>query len=169
MSSTVLAAAHAASLPPKVKNISPLAASTSVTRRCADTAPMGTYPPPSPLPPAATYALCFAMGAVTASLTLSWACAKEVNPPLLSGMATSVVNVGVFLGPSILQPLVGWVMDQGWQGAMEGGARLYAASDYRGGLFLLAGFAALGAAATFFVRETGCRNVWSEKASSLKP
>ena len=103
------------------------------------------------------------MPTVTASLTLSWACAKEVNPPLLSGMATSVVNVGVFLGPSILQPLVGWVMDQGWQGAMDGGARLYAASDYRGGLILMAAFAALGAAATFFVRETGCRNVWQAK------
>jgi predicted MFS family arabinose efflux permease len=116
-----------------------------------------------PLPSAVTYALCFAMGALTASLTLSWACAKEVNPPLLSGMATSVVNVGVFLGPSILQPLVGWVMDQGWQGAMDGGARLYAASDYRGGLILMAAFAALGAAATFFVRETGCRNIWKAK------
>jgi predicted MFS family arabinose efflux permease len=116
-----------------------------------------------PLPPAATYALCFAMGTVTASLTLSWACAKEVNPPLLSGMATSVVNVGVFLGPSILQPLTGWVMDQGWAGAMEGGARLYTESDYRGGLIMMAAFAALGAAATFFVRETGCRNIWQDK------
>lgn len=115
------------------------------------------------LPPAATYALCIAMGTVTASLTLSWACAKEVNPPLLSGMATSVVNVGVFLGPSILQPLTGWVMDQGWSGAMEGGARLYTESDYRGGLILMAAFAALGAAATFFVRETGCRNIWQDK------
>jgi len=112
------------------------------------------------LPPSATYALCFAMGTVTASLTLSWACAKEVNPPLLSGMATSVVNVGVFLGPAILQPLVGWVMDRSWQGAMDGGARLYSAADYRTGLLLMAAFAAMGAVATFFVRETGCRNVW---------
>ncbi len=116
-----------------------------------------------PLPPAATYALCFVMGTVTASLTLSWACAKEVNPPLLSGMATSVVNVGVFLGPSILQPLVGWVMDRSWQGGMEGGARLYTAADYRTGLLLMAGCAALGAVATLFVRETGCRNIWRDK------
>jgi len=116
-----------------------------------------------PLPPAATYALCFAMGTMTASLTLSWACAKEVNPPLLSGMATSVVNVGVFLGPSILQPLVGWVMDRSWQGGMEGGARLYTAADYQTGLLLMAGFAALGAVATLFVRETGCRNIWREE------
>lgn len=117
-----------------------------------------------PLPSALTYTVCAAMGAVTASLTLSWACAKEVNPPLLSGMATSVVNVGVFLGPAILQPLVGWVMDRSWQGGMEGGARLYTAADYQTGLLLMAGAAAIGAIATFFVRETGCRNIWRDKA-----
>lgn len=116
------------------------------------------------LPAALTYPLCAAMGLFTASLTLSWACAKEVNPPLLSGMATSVVNVGVFLGPALLQPLVGWAMDRTWQGAMEGGARVYAAADYRQGLWILAAVAASGALATLFVRETGCRNVWREDA-----
>jgi predicted MFS family arabinose efflux permease len=113
-----------------------------------------------PLPLAVTYGVCGVMGLLTASLTLSWACAKEVNPPLLSGMATSVVNVGVFLGPAILQPLVGRAMDSSWQGAMEGGARLYSAADFRVALLLLAGFAALGAISTLFVRETGCRNIW---------
>ncbi len=113
-----------------------------------------------PLPPALTLALCLIMGVVTASLTLSWACAKEVNPPLLSGMATSVVNVGVFLGPAILQPLVGWAMDRSWSGAMAAGARVYSAEDFRIGLWLLALVAASGAVATLFVRETGCRNIW---------
>jgi hypothetical protein len=56
------------------------------------------------LPLAATYGLCVMMGLATAGFTLSWASAKEVNPPQLSGMATSVVNVGIFLGPAILQP-----------------------------------------------------------------
>ncbi|MDR2240269.1 MAG: MFS transporter [Zoogloeaceae bacterium] len=118
-----------------------------------------------PLPLALTYLICGVMGVLTASLTLSWVCAKETNPPLLSGMATSVVNVGVFLGPAILQPLVGWVMDLGWQGAMEGGARVYSDSDYRSGLILLAVFGALGAAATLFVRETRCRNIWRDETA----
>ncbi len=116
-----------------------------------------------PLPLGLTYLICGVMGLVTASLTLSWACAKEVNPPLLSGMATSVVNVGVFLGPAILQPLVGWAMDRGWDGAMAEGARLYSAAAYATGLIILAGAAAFGAIATLFVRETGCRNIWREK------
>lgn len=116
-----------------------------------------------PLPSGLTYTLCIVMGLLNASMTLSWACAKEVNPPLLSGMATSVVNVGVFLGPAILQPLVGWSMDRNWSGAMAEGARLYSPAAYANGLTFLAAAAAMGAIATLFVRETGCRNIWREK------
>jgi len=115
------------------------------------------------LPAAASYPLCLAMGMFTASMTLAWACAKEVNPPLLSGTATSVVNVGVFLGPAIMQPLVGWVMDRSWDGSMQGGARLYAAADFRQGLLLMAGAAAAGCVATLFLLETRCRNIWQER------
>jgi len=114
------------------------------------------------MPLAATYALCAAMGLVTAGFTLSWAAAKEVNPPLLSGMATSVVNVGVFLGPAILQPLVGWVMERTWDGSIQNGIRIYAAADYANGLKLLAAAAFLGWIAALFIRETGCKNIWKE-------
>jgi len=117
------------------------------------------------LPPLASYSLCACMGLLTASMTLSWACAKEVNPPLLSGMATSVVNVGVFLGPAILQPLVGWVMDRSWlaaNGVLQAGVRLYSPADFRTGLLLMASAAALGCLATLRIRETGCRNIWQK-------
>jgi hypothetical protein len=82
---------------------------------------------------------------------------------LLSGMATSLVNVGVFLGAAILQPLVGWVMDRGWDGRIQNGVRLYAAADYANGLKLLAAAAILGWVAALFIRETGCRNIWKEE------
>jgi predicted MFS family arabinose efflux permease len=115
------------------------------------------------MPLAASYALCVAMGVVTAGFTLSWAAAKEVNPPLLAGMATSVVNVGVFLGGAILQPAVGWVMDRTWDGRMQDGVRLYSRADYANGLTLLAAAATLGWIAALFVRETGCKNVWKDR------
>ena len=114
------------------------------------------------LPLAATYALCVLMGLATAGFTLSWASAKEVNPPQLSGMATSVVNVGIFLGPAILQPMVGWLMERTWDGRMEAGVRIYSAVDWRNGLLLLAAAAFAGWIATLFVRETGCRNIWKK-------
>lgn len=107
-----------------------------------------------------SYPLFVVMGLSTASFTLSWACAKEVNPPLLSGMSTSVANMGGFLAGAILQPLVGWVMDASWNGQMQDGVRLYAAADFHNGLMLLAGAAWMGAAAAWLLRETGCRNIW---------
>ena len=117
------------------------------------------------LPLFATYGLCGLMGLLTAGMTLSWACAKEVNPPQLSGMATSVVNVGVFLGPAILQPLTGWVMERNWDGRIENGIRIYSAADWHNGLLLIATAAVAGWIALLFVKETGCRNIWKEKTS----
>lgn len=103
--------------------------------------------------------LCLALGLCCASFTLTWACAKEVNPVALSGMATGLVNVGCFLGAGILQPLFGWFMDLSWHGQMLNGARLYSAADYVAGIRLLALAALLGWCATLFIRETACRNI----------
>ena len=117
------------------------------------------------LPLAFSYALFALMGLLTASFTLTWACAKEVNPPLLSGMSTSVTNMGGFLAAAILQPLVGWVMDLRWQGGLsDGGARLYSTADFQAGVLLLAATAGFGALAAWRIRETNCRNVWQPPA-----
>ncbi|HEX4882976.1 MAG TPA: MFS transporter, partial [Casimicrobiaceae bacterium] len=98
-----------------------------------------------PLP--ATLAWFLLMGLLIPGFTLSWAIAKEVNRPEHSGIATSVVNVGIFLGTGLLQPLVGHVIDRGRAAGDVAGA-------WQHGIALLAGAAALGAALTFAVRES---------------
>jgi hypothetical protein len=114
------------------------------------------------MPVAASYALFAAMGVATASFTLTWACAKEVNPPQLSGMSTSVTNMGGFLGGALLQPLVGWIMDLSWSGTVVDGARIYAPQDFRLGLALLTAIAWFGAVSAWRIRETRCRNIHLE-------
>lgn len=111
------------------------------------------------LPVGATLALFLAMGLGASGFTLAWAVTKEVNPPALSGMATSVVNTGSFLGAGLLQPLVGWVMDLGWDGKLAAGARVYSAANYRLGLALLFLFALAGLAGALKCRETRCKYV----------
>ncbi len=106
------------------------------------------------LPAAASYAAFALMGAGIAGASLAWALAKELNPPALSGTATSLVNVGGFLGTAIFQPLVGWVLDSG--GGVE------ALDDYRRAAAVLAAVALAGVVPAFFVRETRCRNVYAE-------
>ena len=97
-------------------------------------------------PLAATLGWFFLMGMLIPGFTLSWTIAKEVNRPEHSGIATSVVNVGIFLGAGILQPLVGWVIDQGQAAGDIGRAWQHA-------MLLLAGAATLGALMTLLVRE----------------
>jgi sugar phosphate permease len=95
------------------------------------------------LPLPASLGAFAAMGVCASGFTLSWASVKEVNPPALAGTAMAVVNTGVFLGPTVYQPLVGWALD---------------VSGTRAGVAALAGFAVMGLVATVFVRETRCRN-----------
>lgn len=84
----------------------------------------------------ATLAWFLLMGLVLPGFTLSWTIAKEANPAQYSGIATSVVNTGIFLGAGILQPLVGWVLDRG-----KASGELASAWDR--GLMVLAGAAAM--------------------------
>ena len=100
------------------------------------------------LPHVPMLALFFLIGLGAASFTLSWACAKEVNPHALSGMAMSIANTGSFLGAGILQPLVGWSVD--------------ATGAYSLGLWILSGFAGIGFIGALLVRETYCRYATSE-------
>jgi sugar phosphate permease len=99
------------------------------------------------------------MGLGASGFTLTWASAKEVNPPALAGMATSVVNTGAFLGAAVLQPLVGWVMDQGWDGQVLAGARVYSEHNYQAGLGIMLAFAIVGLLGAMTIRETNCRYI----------
>ena len=116
------------------------------------------------LPEWASYTVFALLGLSTAGFSLTWACAKEVNPPLLSGMSTSVANMGGFLAGALLQPLVGWVMDLGWRGEMFNGARFYDIAAWRNGVLVVALCALMGAMASWWIRETRCRNIWQPRA-----
>jgi predicted MFS family arabinose efflux permease len=94
----------------------------------------------------ATLAWFFLMGLLIPGFTLSWTIAKEANPPQVSGIATSVVNLGIFLGTGILQPWVGWVLDQGRAAGDLAGA-------WERGIWLMAGAAGAGALMTWFVGQ----------------
>jgi MFS family permease len=106
--------------------------------------------------PGVSYAIALCMGLSVCGMTLSWVCAKEVNPPQYSGIAISLVNTSGFLAVGLLQPLVGWLIDRSAAGAMPAGAH------YVPGMLLLAAFAGIAVAAALFVPETRCRNIWAE-------
>jgi len=111
------------------------------------------------MPLAASLALFALMGASIGGTSLVWACGKEVNPPAFSGTSTSVVNTGGFLGPALLQPAVGMVLDLSSRGAA------HSAHDWRLALAVLFAFSVFGWLCTFFVTETYCRNIYQARGN----
>ena len=84
------------------------------------------------------------MGLLIPGFTLNWTLVKEANAPQYAGIATGVVNTGIFLGAGILQPLVGWALDQARASGLP-------AEAWPRGLLILSGAAALGFVATLLV------------------
>lgn len=119
------------------------------------------------LPGWALFIVFAGFGAGAAGVLTTFASVKENNNPALSGMASGLINTGLFLGAALLQPLVGWVLDLGWQGQSSNGVRLYDAAAYQAA-FVAIGVVVLGAAlASLWVRETHCRFVEPHAAPAL--
>jgi hypothetical protein len=116
-----------------------------------------------PLGDLSSHLLFWAMGVATAGMTLSWACCKEVNAPQFAGIATGVANMGIFLGPAVMQPVVGWVLDLSQGAGMR--AATHTPDEWQRALLVLAGVALFGFANALFVRETRARNVYRGAAA----
>ncbi len=112
--------------------------------------------------------LLFALiGLAGSGFVLTFAAAKELIHPSLSGMAVAVVNCGCFAGTALLQPLFGYIADRGWDGRLQDGARVYAAADYRQGILLIVAFALIAVVAAFRLQETWGRNISADPAGSI--
>lgn len=99
------------------------------------------------------------LGFSAGGFIVTFANAKEVVAPALSGMAVGLVNTGLFFGAAVMQPLFGWAMDLGWDGRVVNGLRVYAPADYHTGFLIMLAFAVLGVAGACRIRETRCRNI----------
>ena len=87
-------------------------------------------------------------------MVLSFAFCKESVPGRLGGTATGVANMGAMLGPMVMQPLVGFVLDRNWRGEMTGGARLYDLAAYHSGFLILLAWTSVSLALMLLTRET---------------
>lgn len=105
------------------------------------------------------YILLGSIGFLGAGFVPTFAAAKEVSHPHLSGMAISVVNCGCFIGTAIMQPLFGYIVERSWDGQTLNGVRIYSAGDYQQGIFLIIVFAVIAIIGAFRLKETNCKNV----------
>ena len=112
-----------------------------------------------PLPLWVLVALLIPTGFASGNIIIGFAWAKESVPLRLVGTASGVCNMGPLVGGMLLQPAVGWMLDQRWNGVLAAGVRLYDATAYRAGFTLMVGAMAIAGVILIFARESDCRQM----------
>ena len=82
--------------------------------------------------------ILFVYGILNSGLMLAYATAGEIEPREIAGSSIAFSNMSSVIVGASLQPLIGWLLDSRWQGAMDAlGHRIYTPETLRFGLFLL--------------------------------
>lgn len=110
----------------------------------------------------ALYPICFLMGFFGSFQIITFACAKEVMPPLVSGMTMGLVNMGTFLCAAVFQIVFGKVLDLSWQGDIVEGARVYPLAAFQSGFILVCVAALTFVIGALLLKETRCRDIYHE-------
>jgi MFS family permease len=104
-------------------------------------------------------ALLVATAFLAGAFILTFAFAKESVPARLGGTVSGIANMGVMLGGMLMQPLVGWLLDRSWDGALADGVRVYGFEAFQRAF---APTFAWGCAALVLIaaaRETHCKQM----------
>jgi len=105
--------------------------------------------------------LAFVNGLAASSLVVTYAAARELNPPAVSSAVYGLINTAVTGSGAIFQPLIGWLLDLGWDGGLSGGARVYTHATYDAALAVLPAVGVAGLALTLLMHETHGRQARS--------
>ncbi len=109
--------------------------------------------PTMPLP--LLQAVLVMQGFGSSTMVLSFAVAREHNPPWANSAALGIINSFVVGSGAVLQPVIGYLLDLGWDGRMVDGARVYSIETFGFALQVLPWCCLAGVAAACFIREVG--------------
>ncbi|MBA4392113.1 MAG: hypothetical protein C0407_01035 [Desulfobacca sp.] len=103
------------------------------------------------------FVLLLLTGFSSGCMIIGFSFVKESVPPIYAGTISGICNMGVMVGPMVLQPAIGWVLDRQWKGEIINGVRIYDLPAYRKGFLLMIIWSILAAVLILFTRETNCR------------
>jgi len=98
-------------------------------------------------------ALLLVLGFMSGCMIIGFAFVKESVPDRLAGTVSGVVNMGVMIGPMVLQPAVGRMLDLGWAGESVNGIKSYGLSAYQGGFSLMLVWVVVASVLILFTKE----------------
>ena len=94
------------------------------------------------------------MGFGGSAQIVSFALVREHNPVQYNGTAIGILNALVTGAGALFQPMVGWMLDLGWDGRMVDGARIYSVGNYQMALTVLVIGCAVGILCAIAMRES---------------
>lgn len=102
-----------------------------------------------------------AVAAVTSlasgAVVLGFAYGKESVPVQFLGTISGAINIGNMIGPMLLQPGIGQMLERNWAGGMAGGVRVYDLPAFHAAFLLVVGWAALACVLISATTETFCK------------
>lgn len=101
----------------------------------------------------AIYILLFLVGLFSSAELLSFSLAIELNSAAAKATAAAFTNFIISCGDAIVQPLIGFLLDLHWTGAIENGIRSYSLGTYQMALSCLPISLFLAGLLLFFVKE----------------
>lgn len=91
------------------------------------------------------------------AVVLGFAYAKESVPIQFLGTISGAINIGNMIGPTLLQPGIGRILDQKWSGQMAAGVRVYGVDNFQAAFLLIAGWSVAACLLIGLTRETHCK------------
>jgi len=99
------------------------------------------------------------VGFASSAIVIGMAFIKESVPFALAGTVSGISNMGMEMGPMILQPTIGLILDLRWDGLLENGIRIYDLNAYHLAFGVIIGLCILGTILITFARETFCQQL----------
>jgi len=106
-------------------------------------------------------ALLFLFGFFTSFFFVSFAYMREINDIAASGTAIGFINMFNAIFGALSEPLIGKLLDLGWDHVSKHGARIFSISDYQTALLALPICMLIALLLQFFIKETFCQPVKS--------
>ena len=96
------------------------------------------------------------VGFAASAIVIGMVFVKESVPLALAGTVSGISNMGMEMGPMMLQPVIGVILDMRWGGVLENGVRIYDLKAYHMAFAAIIGLSILGVLLITFARETFC-------------
>lgn len=109
------------------------------------------------LPLWAVYALLSINGFAGGTGVICYAAGREYTRVAVSGTAMGLVNTVSMTMTAVYQPLIGWLLDLGWDGRSLAGARVYSVETFQMAFLSMVACGLAALIAVLMLRDTHCR------------